>query len=112
MSGSSNIIITKDAEGNEISVDLMQVKKVNMIIRAMNHKLRQQILKLLEQSGPLTVTDVQQKLHLEQSVTSQHLGILRRTNLVKTEKEGKAVYYSLNNERIASLWNSILALLT
>jgi len=36
-------------------------------------------------------------------VASQHLAILRRANVVKTERDGKFIYYSLNKERIAEI---------
>ncbi|MCL4132917.1 UNVERIFIED_CONTAM: hypothetical protein GTU68_015212 [Idotea baltica] len=48
----------------------------------------------------MTVTDIYIKLRLEQSVASQHLAILRRAGVVITERQGKFIYYSLNNERL------------
>ena len=71
-----------------------------MTLRSINHKLRQQILKLLEENKRMKVTDIYVKLRLEQSVASQHLAILRRANIVLTERMGKEIYYSLHNNRI------------
>ena len=61
------------------------------------------MVKLLEDQGQMTVTEIYVKLRLEQSVASQHLAILRNAGVVKTERDGKFIYYSLNNERIAEL---------
>ena len=63
--------------------------------------MRQQIIKLLDENGKMNVTDIYVKLRLEQSVASQHLAILRRANIVKTEREGKFIHYVLNKTRIA-----------
>jgi DNA-binding transcriptional ArsR family regulator len=72
-------------------------------LRAINHKLRQQIIKLLEEHKKMTVTEIYVKLRLEQSVASQHLAILRRAGIVVTDREGKFIYYSLNVNRIAEI---------
>ncbi len=71
-----------------------------MTLRAINHKLRQQIVKLLEENKRMNVTDIYVKLRLEQSVASQHLAILRRANIVITERDGKFIHYALNHSRI------------
>ena len=81
-----------------------------MILKAFNHKLRQQILKLLEEQSRLPVTEIYIQLRLEQSVASQHLAILRRAGVVKTEREGKLIYYSLNHRRISEIGKCVLEL--
>jgi ArsR family transcriptional regulator, virulence genes transcriptional regulator len=88
---------------SSVSVDLYNVKKAAMVLRAINHKLRQQILKLIDENGKMTVTEIYVKLRLEQSVASQHLAILRKAGFVKTEREGKFIYYSVNTERLEEL---------
>ena len=70
------------------------------VLRAVNHKLRQRIIDLLEESQTMTVTDIYIKLRLEQSVASQHLAILRRAGVVLTERQGKFIYYSLDTDRL------------
>ena len=86
-----------------IKIDYNALKKAAGVLRAVNHKLRQSMVKLLEDHGKMTVTEIYVKLRLEQSVASQHLAILRHANVVKTDRDGKFIYYSLNEERIAEL---------
>jgi len=86
-----------------VRIDYIALKKAAGVLRAVNHKLRQSMVKLLEDQGQMTVTEIYVKLRLEQSVASQHLAILRNAGVVKTERDGKFIYYSLNNERIAEL---------
>ncbi|MFX5714280.1 metalloregulator ArsR/SmtB family transcription factor, partial [Acinetobacter baumannii] len=66
------------------------------MLRSINHKLRQQIIKLLDEHIKMTVTELYVKLRLEQSVASQHLAILRRAGIVSTSREGKFIYYAVN----------------
>jgi len=104
--------MVKVSDENVIKIDFFQVKKSSLILRALNHKLRQNILKLLEEQGKLTVTEMYVQLRIEQSVASQHLAILRRAGIVKTEREGKFIYYLLNHPRIAEIGKCVFELLS
>lgn len=90
-------------EQDNLKMDYIHMKKAAMILRAMNHKLRQQMIKLLDENKKMTVTDIYVKLRLEQSVASQHLAILRRAGIVSTEREGKFIYYGVNYSRISEV---------
>jgi DNA-binding transcriptional ArsR family regulator len=84
----------------ELKIEMIQLKKAALILRAINHKLRQQILKLIHQNGKMTVTEIYVKLRLEQSVASQHLAILRKAGYVSTVRDGKFIFYSVNYSRL------------
>jgi DNA-binding transcriptional ArsR family regulator len=95
---------TTDQSNKEAGLpDFHAVRKTTLIFRALNHKLRQQILRLLLEREQLTVTELHQVLLLEQSVASQHLAILRRTGFVKTKREGKFIWYMVNPQRIEQI---------
>jgi DNA-binding transcriptional ArsR family regulator len=81
----------------------VDVKEASMILRAMNNQVRQNILLLLTRHGKLTVTEILIHLRLLQSITSQHLAILRRGGMVKTSREGKNIYYELNSTRLGEI---------
>ncbi|NND06044.1 MAG: helix-turn-helix transcriptional regulator [Saprospiraceae bacterium] len=87
----------------DILLDYAELRKAVLVLRAVNHKLRQRIIDLLEEGESMTVTDIYIKLRLEQSVASQHLAILRRAGVVKTERQGKFIYYSLDKDRLAQI---------
>jgi DNA-binding transcriptional ArsR family regulator len=93
----------KESISNSLSVDYHAVKKAALILRSVNHKLRQQILELINENGRMTVTEIYIKLRLEQSVASQHLAILRKSNIVKTTREGKFIWYSVNHDRLTDV---------
>jgi ArsR family transcriptional regulator, virulence genes transcriptional regulator len=100
----SNIIsINVNNETASSAINYLDIKKGAAIIRAINHKLRQSIIKLLEEKNNLTVTEIYVKLRVEQSVASQHLAILRRAEFVNTLREGKNIHYKLNHERLAEI---------
>lgn len=82
-------------------IDAAAIKKSSLIIRSLNHKLRQAIIDLIAENQKMTVTEIYVKLRVEQSVASQHLAILRRADMVKTVRDGKFIYYSLNTDYIS-----------
>lgn len=98
----SNIITLIDGHTGQVGlpINYLDVKKAAVILRAINHKLRQSIVKLLEEKNAMTVTEIYVKLRVEQSVASQHLAILRRAEFVKTTRDGKNIHYSLNHNRL------------
>lgn len=83
----------------EPAYNYADIRKAALVLRAVNHKLRQRILEILQEDGPQTVTDLYIRMRLEQSVASQHLAILRRAGIVKKEKSGKFRYYFLDTEK-------------
>ena len=104
MNNHAQVAIINDSTTNEsVRIDFLHMKKASMILRALNHKLRQQVIKLLDEHQKMTVTEIYVKLRLEQSVASQHLAILRRAGIVGTKREGKFIYYSINYTRVREI---------
>lgn len=100
MRNKKNETVTLKKGNSEIQLDYADLRKAVLVLRAVNHKLRQRIIDLLENNSTMTVTDIYIKLRLEQSVASQHLAILRRAGVVLTERQGKFIYYSLDTDRL------------
>ena len=98
---SETIVLKKGKQ--EIQLDYAELRKAVLVLRAINHKLRQRMIDLLEENEKMTVTDIYIKLRLEQSVASQHLAILRRAGVVATERQGKFIYYSLDKDRLSEI---------
>ena len=99
-----HLAVINDPSSNEnIRIDFLHMKKAALTLRALNHKLRQQIIKLLDEHRKMTVTELYVKLRLEQSVASQHLAILRKAGIVRTLREGKFIFYSMNYLRVKEI---------
>ena len=98
----SETVVLKRGQ-QDVQLDYAELRKAALVLRAVNHKLRQRMIDLLEESQRMTVTDIYIKLRLEQSVASQHLAILRKAGVVKTERQGKYIFYSLDGERLTQI---------
>lgn len=86
-----------------VKMDYHNLKKAALVLRALNHKLRQQMIALIEEGSKLTVTEIYVKMRLEQSVASQHLAILRKAGIVETERDGKFIYYTVSKKRMEDI---------
>lgn len=65
-------------------------------MKALAHPLRLKILEYIDSQGVINVNKIYHTLGIEQSVTSQHLRLLRLAGVVNAKKEGKYVLYDIN----------------
>ena len=82
-------------------ISLINETRFNMrllikIFKALSDPNRLRIIKMLE-VRPLCVCEIVDILQLANSTVSKHLSILRDVELILDEKEGKWVYYRLND---------------
>ncbi|MFL6090387.1 MAG: ArsR/SmtB family transcription factor [Aeromicrobium sp.] len=82
------------------SVPLYQAKAE--LFRTLGHPARIRVLELL-QAGPLPVRDLLADLQIESSSLSQQLGVLRRSGLVTSSRDGSTVTYALSTPDVAAL---------
>ncbi len=82
------------------------------LLRSIAHPLRIRILNFIGQNQPVKVNTIYKDLALDQSITSQHLRILKDNQVVTYERKGKEIYYSLhidNLSKIATIVNKHFA---
>ena len=66
------------------------------LMRALAHPLRLKILEFIDKHGTINVNKIYNTLKLEQSITSQHLRILKSAGVVDAKREGKFIHYSID----------------
>jgi DNA-binding transcriptional ArsR family regulator len=71
--------------------------KCSEYLKALADPLRLQIVRAL-QNGPMSVSDLSLVLESDISMISHHLRVMFHADLVKTERDGKFIYYSLNTD--------------
>lgn len=77
--------------------------KAVMTLRAINNPLRKRIIDLVNLNTDITVTKIYKKLKIEQSVASQHLAILRKAEFLIATRNGKFIYYNVNEKRFGEI---------
>ncbi|HCK22109.1 MAG TPA: transcriptional regulator [Bacteroidetes bacterium] len=106
MAASPSVKINNGSKG-PLKLEHKTLRKTVLVLRAVNHKLRLKIIKMLSDKQQMSVTEIYVKLRLEQSVASQHLAIMRRAGIVNTTRSGKNIYYELNASKLKSIGNFI-----
>ena len=68
---------------------------MNYLFKALNDETRRQILELLKDKD-MTAGDIANAFNISKPSISHHLDILKRANLVSSEKTGQFITYSIN----------------
>ena len=73
------------------------------LFKGLAHPVRIRVLELLSAAPEVPVTDMLTATGLEASHLSQHLTVLRRYHLVKSERRALQMFYSLAYPQVADL---------
>lgn len=84
-------------------IDEKVTKDVSKIFRAISDPTRLKISYALYKGEELCVCDVAEIVGATNATASHHLRLLRDLGLAKYRKEGKLVYYSLDDDHVKQL---------
>jgi DNA-binding transcriptional ArsR family regulator len=90
---------------NDLKID--QLERAASMLKAIAHPMRIAILNHLEDGKRMTVTEIHEKLKIEQSTTSHHLGILKDKGVLSSKRDGKNTYYFLRDENLSKIMDCI-----
>ena len=80
------------------------------VYKAISDPIRREILDLLKEKE-MTVNEIVNKFNISQPSISNHLTILKNAGLIRAEKSGKYVYYSLNTTVLTESFRWFFSLL-
>lgn len=63
------------------------------VLKSIAHPKRMEILDLLGEDRKMSVTEIYNKLSMEQAVASQHLILLKNKGVLGSIKKGKSIFY-------------------
>lgn len=96
-----------DVIQNNLELD-EYVEDVADLFKILGDKTRTKILSALLK-GELNVSTISELVGLPISAISHQLRVLRQAKLIKPKKVGKEVYYSLDDEHVAMIFECALA---
>jgi DNA-binding transcriptional ArsR family regulator len=82
---------------------------MNSVFKALNDETRRKILDLLKEQD-MNAGQIAEKFKISKPSISHHLDILRRADLITSEKKGQFVEYSLNTTILQDIVNWIITL--
>jgi DNA-binding transcriptional ArsR family regulator len=96
---------------NGLPMDSYGIEKTAKVVWALNHPLRQRMLKAIHRARSIKVTDLCTAVNEIQPVVSQNLGVLRKYGFVDAVTEGRCVLYSVNHRRVEQVQQVVRNLL-
>ena len=91
----------------KVTINNEKLQTSSEILRALAHPLRLRILEFIDKHKTINVNKIYNTLKLEQSITSQHLRILRLAGIVETQREGKFIHYSIDYSKIDNVLKAV-----
>ena len=85
----------------------VQFEKLSMFFKAISDETRIKLLYSLSRSK-MCVCDLAALLGMTVSAISHQLRVLRQTGLVRSEKQGKVVYYMLSDDHVNTVFNNAI----
>lgn len=82
---------------------------MNYLFKALNDETRRQILELLKEKD-MTAGEIAEAFNITKPSISHHLDILKRADLVNSEKKGQFITYTINTTILEDVMQWIMAL--
>jgi DNA-binding transcriptional ArsR family regulator len=80
-----------------------KLEKAAYILKTVAHPTRLAVVDLLNLNARLSVNNIGDILKVEQSLLSHHLTTMKLKGILRSEKEGQNVFYSLKEKDVTKL---------
>jgi DNA-binding transcriptional ArsR family regulator len=84
----------------DMGLSIEKMEKVAFILKTTAHPTRIAIVQLLAAQESLSVTEISDKLSVEQSLLSHHLSGMKLKGILSSTREGKNIFYSLKMREV------------
>lgn len=91
---------------NKLHLDQEKLEMAASKLRAISHPVRIAILDMLH-NGPMSVTEIFEKLKIDQATASHHLNILKSKGVLAGQRNGKRIFYSLKHQTLSEIIDCI-----
>ena len=84
-----------------------KLSRVAKILKTIAHPVKLEILEILEAEEPLDVSTICGKIEMpcEISMMSHHLAKMKDNGILKSEKKGKQVFYSIADRQLLKIFD-------
>ena len=85
------------------NIDVDRLERAAKKIKIISHPIRIEMIKLLEENEKLNVTELYERLRIQQAEASFHLNLLKNQAILKKVRAGKMSFYSVNNKNLEQI---------
>jgi DNA-binding transcriptional ArsR family regulator len=87
-------------------LDQHKLEKAAGKLRAISHPMRIAIIDML-QHEPMCVTEIYERLDIDQASASHHLSILKNKEILLSHRKGKKIFYTLKHQTLTEILDCI-----
>jgi DNA-binding transcriptional ArsR family regulator len=92
-----------------MGLDIEKMEKVAFILKTTAHPTRIAIVQLLAANDQLSVSDISERLNVEQSLLSHHLSGMKLKGILSSTRDGKNIYYALKMREVIDVIQCLAA---
>jgi DNA-binding transcriptional ArsR family regulator len=81
--------------GGHTDLQKQEMEKAAFILKSIAHPSRLAIVDILSKQPWQAVSEISDKLDMEQSLTSHHLNIMKMKGVLESKRDGKKIKYKL-----------------
>ena len=82
---------------------------MNNLFKAINDPIRRNILEMLKEKD-MSAGEIADNFNISKPSISHHLDILKRANLIISDKQGQYIYYSINTTVVDDILKWVMTL--
>lgn len=87
----------------KIELDITKLENAASRMRSIAHPMRIAIIEMLSETHKMSVTEIYEKLKIEQAAASHHLNILKNKGILASKRDGKKIFYMLRNKALSQI---------
>lgn len=92
-----------------MATNRLKIKKAADFLKVIAHPTRLEIISLLEAKRELTVSQICNKLEIEQSLVSHHLASMRTKGVLQANRDGINISYSILDPKVLEIIQMAMA---
>ncbi|MGL4533458.1 MAG: ArsR/SmtB family transcription factor [Fusobacteriaceae bacterium] len=89
-------------------MDIELVDKISGFLKILSEPTRIKIIDILFKKGEMCVGCLVLELNMTQSATSHQLKLLKKVRIVKARREGKNIFYSLDDHHVYNIFKEVI----
>ena len=93
--------------GEHTELQKQEMEKAAFILKSIAHPSRLAIIDILSKQPWQAVSEISDKLEMEQSLTSHHLNIMKMKGVLESKRDGKSIKYKLKLTEVTQVLSCI-----
>ena len=101
------LLLKIERMGEQTELQKQEMEKAAFILKTIAHPSRLAIINILSKQAWQAVSEISEKLDMEQSLTSHHLNTMKMKGVLESQRDGKSIKYKLKLTEVTQVLSCI-----